>query len=165
MNPFHRKLLRFFTVLYPIIWFTGIVVMLVNMGLITISSFMSTNDEGILYDGEYISFFDDNQGKVFDNRDIRVTRIDKRTGYPAATDLTVYDTNGVKIACTNVVNFTYQGAPALLRFANGKAVGFAYQKAIFKYGSNIESQWDTNPDLLKAAVEEYSLQVSAILNK
>ena len=64
-----------------------------------------------------------------------------------------------------MVRFNYQGMPAMLRFTNNVADGFAYQNtasSLFEKGC-LDNMWETNPDFLRQALADYTAQVSALV--
>lgn len=166
MNLFVKRLLSVLTVLCPMLWLVGSALMLVNMGIIHIKFPAASAEKGLIYNGEYVDLLAYGQQELLNESDTRVTMIDQQTGLPATAKLALVDKNGKETTCVNIVRFTYQGFPAMLRFTNNVVDGFTYLDCLnttLDSGNNINSQWETDSNFLQEVLNDYASQVSAVL--
>lgn len=166
MNLFIKRLLSVLTVLCPMLWLVGCTLMLINMGIIHIKFPAASSEKDLIYNGEYVDLLIYGQQEPLNESDTRVTMIDQRTGLPATAKLTLVDKNGKETACVNVVRFTYQGLPAMLRFTDNVVDGFTYLDCLnptFNPENNIKCQWETDPNFLQEALNKYASQVLTVL--
>ena len=142
----------------------GAALILVNTRAVCLKSPEAAIDKDLTYNGAYIDLLGlERQSASLDINEVRVTRVDNRTGFPAPANITIIDEGGEEIAQINVVGFTYQGRPAVLRFLNNAVTGFTYQGLISDWVSN-RRMWETDPDFLRDALKDYSSQVAALLS-
>lgn len=166
MQLFAKRFIQVLTVLCPITLLVGFGLMLFNMGVIKLPA--APVDEGLIYNGKYVDLLSYGQQSNLNKGGTRVTLIDQRTGLPAALNFTLVDEHGKTKTDVNVVRFTYQGLPAMLRFTNNVADGFTYLNYLnmeFDSGNNVRNLWKSDPNFLQEILKDYASQVSAILGE
>lgn len=147
----------------PVMKIVGATIGLVICCIVLISVVCAPGpNSSLFYSGQYVDLLGQERNSTpLQPGEIRVTLVDTNTGLPAGAEMSMVRFAGESEHRVNVVRFSYNGTPAMLRFTNDIADGLAYQDKIADSWSKPGIIWKTDPNILKEALANYAAQVEA----